>query len=157
MNAGKAFLAGVTGGAIMTLLLVIARALGLDVNLSMMLGTMLGLEPSTGTWIVGFVMHLIISGLIAILYALGFEYVTHRASVGTGIGFSLVHILVGGVVMAFIPAIHPMIPEVLGAPGAFLSSYGVLGIIAFIALHLVYGGVVGGMYAAEREPVAAGV
>lgn len=72
-----------------------------------MQGTMLGLEPGTTAWIVGFIMHLMISGLIALVYAAGFEYITHRAGWIMGVAFSIVHVLIGGIVMGMVPAMHP--------------------------------------------------
>jgi hypothetical protein len=87
MNWGKAFIAGVIGGAVMSILLALARAMGMPANLEVMQGTMLGLEPGATAWIVGFIMHLMISGLIALVYAAGFEYVTHRAGWLVGVPF----------------------------------------------------------------------
>lgn len=147
MNYGRAFLAGVIGGAVMSILMAIARNLmGMPANLEMMEGTMLGLQPSTTTWIIGLMMHLVISGLIALIYAAGFEYVTHRAGWLMGVAFSIVHILIGGAAMGMVPAIHPLIPEMMPAPGAFLSNLGATGVIAFIMLHIIYGAIVGAVY-----------
>lgn len=146
MKTGKAFLAGVVGGATMTILMAIGRALGLRVNLEMMLGTML-LPPGATAWVVGLALHLLISGLIAIAYAAGFERVTHRAGPSVGLAFSGVHIVIGGLFMGLIPALHRLIPEQLAAPGAFLSNHGALGVIAFIVLHAIYGTIVGTIYA----------
>lgn len=147
MNYGRAFLAGVVGGAVMSILMAIARNfMGMPANLEMMEGTMLGLQPSMTTWIIGLMMHLVISGLIGIIYAVGFEYVAHRAGWLTGVGFSIVHILIGGVAMGMVPLIHPFIPEMMPAPGAFLSNLGATGVIAFIMLHMIYGAIVGAMY-----------
>lgn len=131
----------------MSLLMAIGRLMGMEVNLEMMLGTMLGLSPGPLTWIVGFIMHLVISGLIAMLYALGFERVTHRADWKTGVLFSLVHILIGGIFMGLVPAMHPHIPETLPAPGYFLANHGTLGVVAFFILHMIFGAVVGAVYA----------
>ncbi|MDQ3035698.1 MAG: hypothetical protein M3Y87_25050 [Myxococcota bacterium] len=146
MKTGQAFLAGVVGGAVMTILTAIGRLLGLDVNLEMMLGTML-LPPSAVAWIVGLAMHLLISGLIAIAYAAGFERVTHRAGASVGLAFSVIHIVIGGLFMGLVPALHRLIPEQMAAPGAFLSNHGAVGVISFLVLHAIYGAIVGAMYA----------
>jgi hypothetical protein len=145
MYTGKSFLAGVVGGAVMSVLLALGRAMGMEANLEMMLGTMMGMAPGTTTWIVGFVIHLIVSGLIACLYALAFEYVTHRSGWAIGAGFSTIHIVIAGMVMDMIPAMHPMVPEQMPAPGAFMSNIE-MGPIAFVIEHLIYGAIVGGMY-----------
>lgn len=132
----------------MSALMFLGRAaMGMDVNLEMMMGTMF-LEPGPAAWILGFAMHLMVSGLIALAYAWGFETVTKRADAGRGAAFSLVHILIAGVVMgAMIPVVHRLIPEQMPGPGFFLANHGTMGVVAFVVLHLVFGAVVGAMYA----------
>ena len=48
--------------------------------------------------------------------------------------------------MAMMPAMHPLIPEQMPAPGAFMANMGLMGVIAEIMLHLIYGAIVGAMY-----------
>lgn len=146
MNGGRAFWAGVLGGAVMIILTTLARISGMPVNLSMMLGTMFGLSPDLGTWFLGFLVHLFISGLIALLYGLGFEYVTHRASIGAGALFSVAHIIIAGLVFGLIPYIHPAVPEVISPPGIFMSNLGAAGVTSFIIIHALYGMIVGALY-----------
>ena len=146
MKVGRAFAAGVVGALVMSVLMALARSMGMQVNLEMMLGTMMGGPPSPTKWIMGFVMHLIIGGLWALVYAAGFEYLTHRASWAIGLGFALVHALIAGVFMGMMPAIHPLIPEMMPAPGAFMAHLGLMGVIAEFMLHLIYGAIVGAMY-----------
>ncbi|MGQ0642568.1 MAG: hypothetical protein ACT4P6_17630 [Gemmatimonadaceae bacterium] len=152
MKLNKAIVAGIVGGIAMTLLAWLARAAGMQLDGEMMLGTMLGNPPGAGTWLVGLGMHLMLSALIAILYAAGFEYVTHRAGAGPGFGFSLIHIVLAGLFMAMIPAVHPMVPEQMPAPGAFLVNMGAGHMALFIAEHLMYGGIVGALYGAVLHP-----
>lgn len=146
MRTGKAFMAGVAGGGIMSILMAAARAMGMQVNLEMMLGTMFGLTPGPGVWLLGLAMHLMISGLIALAYAWGFEHVAHRAGVATGALFSLAHIAIGGVFMGLMPMMHPLVSERMPAPGPFLINHGMMGVAAFVMLHVIYGAVVGGLY-----------
>ncbi len=94
----------------------------------------------------GFVMHLIISGLIALVYAAGFEYVTQRAGWAVGIAFSLIHIIIAGMVFGMIPMMHPLMPDQMPAPGVFMSNKGLMGVLAFAMLHMIYGAIVGGLY-----------
>lgn len=152
MKAGKAFAAGMVGGAVMSVLMAIARLLGMPIDLETMLGTVTGMAPGGATWVLGLVMHLVISGAIALLYALGFEYVSHRSGALPGVVFSLIHIVVGGLFMGAMPAIHPQVPETLAPPGAFLSSLGDLGVVSFVVLHAIYGAVVGVMYGPVLHP-----
>jgi len=152
MKAGTAFVAGVVGGAVMSVLMWMARTmLGMPVNLEMMLGTMVA-DPGTTAWLIGFVMHLMISGAIALLYAWGFENVTHRAGWLVGAGFSLIHIVIAGVVMGMMPMMHPRMPNPISPPGAFMSNLGVMGIVAEVMLHVIYGAIVGAMYGAVVHP-----
>lgn len=154
MNFGKAFLAGVVGGAVMTVMVAMGRMIGMtQMNLEMALGSMMTQTISTMSWVMGLVMHLIISGLIACLYAVGFEYVTHRAGWLIGVGFSIIHIIIGGTVMGMMGNIHPMMvqaapppPGRLLAPGFFATNFGMMTTMAFVVLHLIYGAIVGAMY-----------
>lgn len=146
MKAGKAFIAGIVGGFAMTLLMVLGRALGMKANAEMMLGTMFGGQPGAGTWVLGLLVHLMLSGLIALGYSVGFEYMTRRAGLGIGVAFSIPHAIIGGLVMGMIPAVHPMIPEMMPAPGAFMANMGALYVVAFFVEHMLYGGIVGAIY-----------
>ena len=154
MKVSKAILAGIVGGIAMTILAWLGRSAGVQLDGEMMLGTMLGSAPGTGTWLTGFVMHVMLSALIALVYAVGFEYVTHRAGAGLGLAFSLIHIVIAGLFMAMMPALHPMIPEQMPAPGPFLVNMGPAIVSLFIIEHLMYGAIVGGLYGAVVHPRA---
>nr|MBA2664226.1 hypothetical protein [Lujinxingiaceae bacterium] len=133
INVSRAFAAGVLGGLAMTIFMAIVRLTGIPVNVEAMLGSMFGLDPmATGTWLLGLVMHLMLSGLIALAYAWGFERVTHRAGWTTGLVFSVVHIVIAGIAMVMIPLIHALIPEMMPAPGAFMANMGVVGVLLFV-------------------------
>jgi hypothetical protein len=123
MKAGRAVAAGVVGGVAMTTLGWLVRRLGLEMNAEMMLGTVVS-SPGLTAWLIGFGMHLMISALIALAYAWGFEHVTHRAGAAVGLGFAVIHVVIAGMVMAMIPAMHPIIPEQMPAPGPFMANMG---------------------------------
>jgi hypothetical protein len=152
MKAGRAIAAGLVGGVAMTVLAWLVRQTGLQMNAEMMLGSILSSSPRLTTWLIGFVMHLVISALIALIYAWGFERVTHRAGAVVGLGFGVIHVVIAGVVMAMIPAIHPMIPESMPAPGAFMANMGGTFVALFVIEHLLYGAIVGGMYGPVEHP-----
>ena len=145
MKVGKALIAGVVGGVAMTALGWGVRQMGIDMNAEMMFGTMVS-APGTAAWLIGFAMHMMISAAIALIYAWGFEHVTHRAGAVVGVGFAVIHIIIAGMVMGMIPAIHPMIPEQMPAPGAFLAKMGATFVAFFVIEHLIYGAIVGSMY-----------
>lgn len=161
MKTGKAFLGGMIGAVVMSAILWIARNwLGIPAHMEMMLGTMVVSTPALTAWLVGFGIHVLIGGVLALIYAWGFEHVTHRAGWMVGLGFGLIHATISGLGMAMVPAIHPMIPERMPAPGAFMANLGAIGIVAEYALHAVYGAIIGALYgpvAGERRsaPVTA--
>ena len=145
MNLSRAFMGGVLGGVTMSIGLAMGRAMGMPANLELMLGTMV-LEPGMAAFVVGLVMHLMISGLIALIYAWGFEHVTHAAGAGIGAGFGAIHAIIGGMFMGLMPMMHSLIPESMPAPGVFMSNMGAMGVMAEIVLHVIYGAVVGAVY-----------
>lgn len=55
--------------------------------------------------------------------------------------------VIAGLFMAMIPAIHPEIPELRQGPGAFLIHHGTQEVIVFLAGHVLFGVVVGFLYA----------
>jgi hypothetical protein len=65
---GRAFVAGVVGGLAMSGMLAVARAAGMPAALEMMLGTMIA-PPGPGAFALGLGMHMVISGLLGLLYA----------------------------------------------------------------------------------------
>ncbi len=146
MQIGRAVIAGVVGGVVMTGLGWLVRQMGIPMNAEMMFGTMVS-PPGPTAWLIGFAMHLMISGAIALAYAWGFEHVTRRAGVLVGLGFAVIHIAIAGLVMGMIPAMHPMIPEQMPAPGAFMANMGTTFVALFVLEHLLYGAIVGAMYA----------
>jgi hypothetical protein len=154
VKLGKAIIAGVVGGVAMTVLAWLVRLAGLQMNAEMMLGSIVSSSPGATTWLIGFVIHLMISALIALAYAWGFEHVTHRAGAVVGLGFAVIHVVIAGMVMAMIPAMHPMIPERMPAPGAFMAKMGGTFVALFVIEHLLYGAIVGAMYGPVEHPAA---
>jgi hypothetical protein len=154
MNYRKAFKAGMVGALAMTALMVMARALDVTtLNIEMALGTFLTQRINAGSWILGFMMHMIIGGLLAQLYAFGFEFLTERASAWIGAGFSLIHASIAGVAMFVLGSIHPLMRNSgeLPAPGPFAITYGTLTALVFVGLHLVYGSWVGSLYSMRPQ------
>jgi len=154
MDYGKAFKAGILGAFAMTVLMVFARALNVTtLNIEMALGSMLTRQIGAISWMLGFMMYLLVGGLLAQLYAFGFEFLTERTSPWIGAGFSLVHASIAGVTMFALGSIHPLMRNngELPAPGPFAINYGTLTAVAFVAVHLVYGSWVGSLYTMKPE------
>ncbi len=160
MKFGKAFIAGVIGAVVMTALMFMGRVMGMTaMNLEMALGSMMTQTVSSTSWILGLVLHLMVGGLIALIYGFGFEYIAHKAGWLTGVGFAIVHAIVSGIAMGMIGMMHPLMVVAqpvsegrLLAPGFFASNFGMMTVGAFIMLHLVYGAIVGVLYGPVRSP-----
>ena len=139
----RAFAYGVLGAFIMTVLLVLMRGRGLtQFNISMFLGSMLTQEFNPSTWVVGFIWHLLNGGIFGLVYAGVFKGIGN-ASAGRGTMLGFVHWLVFSAVLAFSADVHPLIPSELAEPGFFAINYGVITAVGTLALHLIFGYVVG--------------
>jgi hypothetical protein len=159
MDFGRAFFAGVVGGGAMSIILLLARLTGITAwNVEMTMGSLATRVVSPLSWWIGFLMHLVISGLIACLYACGFEYITRRATWRIGTQFAIIHMFLAGLGTLALGAVHPlMTPSLASAPDNYLLApglgainFGVATFIVFILLHLLYGSVVGAMYKTVR-------
>lgn len=159
MRAGRAIVFGVVGAGAISVVSAVLRAAGVQVNLELILGTMMGGAPSAATFALGLVFHLLIGGLFGLLYGYLFERVWDHGGAGTGMILSVIHAALIGMIVGLTPQFHPLVPEVLADPGPYFANAGVLGVVVFFGLHLVYGAVVGAGYghvAAEREWAPAG-
>lgn len=151
MKHGHAFLAGVVAGVLVSAFSAVARALGVPVHFELLLGTILGHPPSLWTWLGGLAAHLVLAGLIGLVYGWAFETLSGRADWRVGLVFGVVHAVVVGLLLWMVPAVHPLVPERIPAPGAFLSRAGVVGVLLELALHMMYGAVVGALYGPTRR------
>lgn len=146
MNVGKAFIAGIIAGAVMIFIMAITRALDAGADMPMMIGTMPGGSPEGAAWLVGFIVLLLGSGIGGIAYGATFEALTRKADVMTGVLVALVPMAIQGLMLGLIDKMHPLMPKIMQAPGFFMSNYGVMGVIGFVATHLAFGAVVGALY-----------
>ena len=152
---GRAFGYGVLGALLMTVLMALMRWVGLTAfNFPAFLGSMLTQDFSAATWVAGFVWHLINGGIFGLVYGAVFK-ATGRANAGRGTVIGFIHWLAFSAVMAFSPAIHPLIPSEIAEPGFFAINYGFLTAVGTLALHLIFGYVVGnsveGMVARNKK------
>jgi hypothetical protein len=143
MSARRAFATGVIGASVMSMLMAVARSVGFPLKLELLLGSFLTRSVDARGWIVGFLLHFLTGGVFGLLYAIGFERWTHRAGLSVGMAFGALHALVTGALLFFVPRAHPLVPDVIVAPGAFMANLGVTGVVAFLGLHLLFGAIVG--------------
>lgn len=151
MQLGRAVFAGVAGALAMTVVSLVFGEWGIDVSLSDMLGTFLGFEPgSNAGWLAGFMAHLAVGSWFAVIYVHGFEGLIGRAGWCMGAAFSMVHTVAAGFVVTLLPMV---LPQATSQPGMFMAHEGLAGVCLFMLLHLVYGAVVGSVYAFLLTPL----
>jgi hypothetical protein len=154
MRAGLAFWAGVIGAAVMVLGMWISRmAGGTGFNFGYWWGSMVTGTTTVGSWWIGFVIHLILGGLIGLIFAAVFEAIG-RSDWLLGLLGGVVFTVIGGLVLEWISLVHPAIPQVILNPGYLTATWGVASIVTFCLVSLIYGIIVGGMYIPLRKAVA---
>ncbi len=146
-----AVLAGVIGGAVMFgTRLMMKKVVGVDLKMDItrIWGTMLGVHATAGR-VLGLIIHLLVSAAIALAYAWGFAYIFGvRDNLWLwGLIGGVIHWIIAGLFLAMVPVMHPEIPERRPAPGAFAKNFGVPDVPGFLMGHLLYGVVVGMLYA----------
>lgn len=158
-----AVLAGLAGGLVMTALMTMMRKAGkTEMDMALLQGTMVTGDSSKARPI-GLMMHLVVMSAVVFgsVYALLFTWldVDSGNAWWSGALIGLVHGLVAGVVMAMMPAMHPRMtahatsgspsgPNVeLKPPGPFAKNYGAATPPGVVMAHVVYGVVVGLVYA----------
>jgi hypothetical protein len=159
MRIGRAIVFGFIGAAAISVASALLRVVGVPIGLEMVLGTLTGIEPSGTAFVIGLAMHLTIGVLFGILYAYLFERVWQHGGAGTGMLLSVIHAALIGILVGLTPQFHPLVPDVVPDPGPYFANGGILGVLGFFILHVVYGGIVGGGYghvATERAWAPAG-
>jgi len=138
----------------MSSIAAVLRVAGVPLQIELVLGTMTGVAPGPLALALGLAIHLTVGTLFGLAYAVLFERVWAHGGAGTGMLLGVIHAAFFGVFIGFTPQFHPHVPGRVADPGPYFASAGTLGILAFFALHLLYGAIVGAGYghvAAERE------
>jgi hypothetical protein len=134
--------------------MVLGRALGLtELNGELLLGSLVTHDLSPLAGAIGVALYLLSAGLVACWYAAAFRHVTQRATWGLGVLFSLVHLGMAALVLNAMGDLHPLVvrpplPVLAGqlrAPGLFAANFGTPTVAGVVALHLVYGALVGAL------------
>ena len=144
MKTLRAVFAGVLGALAMSLAMFLLRAVGINVNLESLLGTVFAAPWGIPAWIAGFVLHLAIGAVAALVYAVIFEMAVQRSGALVGAGLGLCHGLLAGLMMSGIAAMNPL-ERGMAAPGAFFQNVH-FGPILFVLLHVLFGAVTGIAY-----------
>lgn len=130
----------------MTALQLAARAAGLwPLNLEMGIGSLVTGHLEPGSWYLGLLLHLAVSATFGVVYAFLFEGF-RRTGGGVGASIGLVHGLLSGIAMAFLPLAHPLMPEQMPSPGAFALRAGPVAATGYLFLHVMFGAIQGRIY-----------
>jgi len=139
MNIIGAVIAGLVGTVVMTILMIVAPAMGMPkMDIVGMLGSMFTTNKGTAT-IVGWVVHLMMGVVFAIIYTFAWSQGIGSATWLWGLIFGAIHAIVAIVMMPMILRMHPRPPEMEG---------GAMTMVGQLMGHLVYGLVVALVYAA---------
>lgn len=131
MNTGRAFLAGVVAASVAIVVMLVLRAAGLPLDIPARLAVMFGASG----WVLGVAFYLVAGGLIALVYAVVFEWAFKQAGVGPGVLIGAWNTILAGFLW-----------QGGTDPGRFWQHFGAAGIASLFLIHFVYGGVVGGIY-----------
>lgn len=154
-QAGVAVVAGLVGTAAMTVVMSMAGMMGMKMDMPMILGTML--FPRGGAaWALGLMMHLMMGVAFFLIYAALFRaFGLHSALAGWGGLFGAVHGLAAGMAMGMAPMMHPRMATAgtpssseVASPGFMATRMGMVGPMAVVMVHALYGVASGAIYAA---------
>ncbi len=156
-----AILAGMAGGIAMSAMMRIAKAAGLtEMDMALIEGAMFTDDRNKAKGIGAFVHVVMMSGmLIGSIYAQLFSVlaVAPGDAWWVGAAFGVAHGVIAGVGFAMIPAIHPRMGRTAAAHGPhhlhlqplgpFGKNYGAMTPAGVVMAHVIYGLVVGLVYA----------
>jgi hypothetical protein len=148
MNVLSAILAGLAATLVMSMVMAIAPKMGFPkMDIVAMLSTMFSKK---GIPILGWMMHLMMGVVFALLYTFLWSTGIGAATWLYGLIFGAVHWLVVGVIMAMIPMLHVGIRAgTVKAPGMYMTGNGG-GVKAFVGGlmgHMIFGLAVALVYA----------
>lgn len=151
MKFGRAIVAGILGGIVVVVALIVVGWLaGTSADLCRLGGVVLTGRRDALGWLAGAVAQLVIAIIAAIVYAAIFELVTRRAGPLIGLAVAVPHVVVAGLAMGFIP-VSRLIDAGIGPPGAFMEYRGPWVIVTFVLAHLAFGALVGRLYGSTRH------
>ena len=131
MNTGRAVAAGIVAAAVVSVIVLVLRPVGVPLDIFPRLAERFG----GSSWVMGLTLYVLIGGGVALAYAAFFEFALHQAGVGPGLLLGACNTIIAGFLWA------------RGSdPGKFWVHFGAAGIAALFLVHFVYGAVVGGLY-----------
>ena len=143
------FSAGVAGTAAM---MAVSKWMGSPVmeDLQELAATATAPRGSRAGEAAGLALQLLNGGLFAQAYGAAIDAIQPRAAWCAGATIGAAHGVLAGAFLGAVPAVHPRVPEQVPTPRAFLLRRGVPAALALVALHALYGAIVG-EWAARRH------
>ncbi|OFZ19906.1 MAG: hypothetical protein A2X94_14720 [Bdellovibrionales bacterium GWB1_55_8] len=142
-------LAGILGAAVMTLVELVAQfSMGSPLSLELLLGSIFTGRTDASAWVLGFLWHLANGALFGLVYSIIFRNI-FRADATLGLGFGVVHWVIGGILVGAFSAMNPFIPALLPPAGFFAAGYGIGPALQLLLMHLIFGAIVGSAYRAS--------
>ena len=143
-----ALVSGLLGGLAFSGLLWLARLMGMTgFSVSMFIGSLFTGETTTAALWLGLGFHLVLSMLTGLVYALLF-HAWGWSTWARGIAIAIPHAILAGLAMTAVSYIHPVTSDkLLANPGFLAGNYDWLSAVILFALFLVYGAIVGSLYA----------
>jgi hypothetical protein len=153
MNWPKALKGGLLGGLNVTILLLVLRTLGItSLNLEMILGSLVTKRIEVAPWFLGLAMHLGFAAIFGVLYGAVMER-AQRRGMRIGIILAGAHAVASGLLLPLFALIHPLLKSGrIPQPGFFAANLGALTVAIFVAVHLLYGIIVGELYRLRARP-----
>lgn len=136
-NIGKGILGGIVATAVMSALMLMKSAMGImpQLDVIQMLSMMMGVSIAMA-WVV----HFMIGAIWGLLFALGYRAIPGRSSVVKGILFGVAAWLLMMV----------MVMPMAGA-GFFGMKMGLMAPMMTLALHIIFGAVLGLVYGKDKN------
>ena len=142
LDLGAAALAGLLAGVVMVATRLVIRASGVDLRMDVMRmwSTMFRVHGPAARWF-GMGMHLLVSVVVGVLYAVGLRYLFNAADVFWlwGLVGGAIHYVIAGAFLAIAPEMNPEMPQRIPAPGVYATALGRADVVGFLAGHLAYG------------------
>lgn len=154
----KAILAGLVGTGAMTAVMVMGSMMGMKMDMPMTLGTMF-LPKGNAAWALGLMVHLMMGAAFFIIYAALFNAFDIESGIASWAAlFGVVHGSIAGMAFGMMPVLHPRMArstsggqtpgETVPAPGFMGMKMGLMGPMAILLVHALYGFVGGLIYTA---------
>ncbi len=136
------FSAGFLASAVISILRSSAHALGFSqFSMPLLLGSFVTGAVDSRIF-VGLPMNLALGGLLGMAYGVGFM-IFKRASAALGGLFGVAHWTALGILLGFLPYVHPLVPVLIDAPGPFAVNAGLFDFLFYFLSHVFYGAFIG--------------